>query len=69
MRSTVFFLISAHAPISAPSYFKVKIIHVWSILATKSTINKRPSKMIYLSTLGAYWNEYGMSVVLSEASR
>ena len=30
-----------------------------SIFATNSKTNKRPPKMIYLSALGAYWNEYG----------
>ena len=38
---------------------QVKIISVWSILATNSEINKRLPKTIYLSTLGASWNEYG----------
>ena len=33
-----------------------------SILATNSEANKGPPKMIYLSTLGAYWNEYGTSL-------
>ena len=30
-----------------------------SILATNIEKNKCPPKMIYLSALGAYWNEYG----------
>ena len=30
-----------------------------SILATDNETNKSPPKMIYLSVLGAYWNEYG----------
>ena len=37
----------------------VKIIIFGSILATNSEAHTRPPKMIYLSALGAYWNEYG----------
>ena len=36
-----------------------------SILSTNIEINKRPPKMIYLSALGPYWNEYGVPTLLN----
>ena len=36
-----------------------KIIHFGLIFATNIEANKRPTEMIYINALGAYWNEYG----------
>ena len=43
-----------------------KIIHFGLIFATNIETNKRPPKMIYLSTPGAYWNEYGDQVTFDD---
>ena len=42
-----------------------QIIHFWIKPSNNIETNKCPPKMIYLSALGAYWNEYGDMYMMS----
>ena len=37
----------------------VQMIYFWINSSNNIKTDKRPPKMIYLSAMGAYWNEYG----------
>ena len=40
-----------------------QIIHIFGlIIATNIVTNKRPPKIIYLTALSAFWNEYGTRI-------